>query len=65
VLKRWALGLSKLKKLLQDSNTVLSIMDKLEENRTLTLQEGNFRRILKKIHLEAAAKSKRLLEKKI
>jgi hypothetical protein len=37
VLKRWALGLSKLKKLLQDSNTVHSIMDKLEENRTPAL----------------------------
>jgi hypothetical protein len=48
VLKRWARGLSRLKEQIKICNEILSIMDKLEENRTLFVQERNFRNILKK-----------------
>jgi hypothetical protein len=48
VLKRWAMGLSKLKEQIKCCNYVLAVMDKIEENRFLVVQERNFRRILKK-----------------
>jgi hypothetical protein len=48
VLKKWAMGLSKLKQIIKQCNNVLSIIDKLEENIVLYPQEQNFRRILKK-----------------
>jgi hypothetical protein len=35
VLKKWAIGLSKLKQLIKQCNFVLSVLDKLEENITL------------------------------
>jgi hypothetical protein len=48
VLKKWGLGLSKLKALLKSCNEVLSILDKLEENRPLNHPERCFRSFLKK-----------------
>jgi chaperonin cofactor prefoldin len=48
VLRKWGQSLSKLKSQLQNCNSVLAVMDRLEENRPLALQEGNFRTILKK-----------------
>jgi hypothetical protein len=47
VLKRWAMNLSKLKRLTNQCNEVLMILDRLEENRMLYMQERNFRSILK------------------
>jgi hypothetical protein len=52
VLKRWARGLSRLKDHIRVCNQTLVIMDKLEENRTLFIQERNFRGILKKYILK-------------
>jgi hypothetical protein len=49
VLKRWARGLSRLKDHIIVCNQTLLIMDKLEENRTLFIQERNFRGILKNV----------------
>jgi hypothetical protein len=48
VLRRWAQSLSGLKNQLNQCNKILIVLDKLEENRTLFLQEHNFRKILKK-----------------
>jgi hypothetical protein len=42
------MGLSKLKQLIKQCNSVLSTLDKLEENRPLYPPEFNFRKILKK-----------------
>jgi hypothetical protein len=64
VLKRWAKGLSQIKNQIQECNLVVSIMDKLEENRPLYLQERNFRVIIKK-HVKASQMSERLLEEEI
>jgi hypothetical protein len=47
VLKRWALGLSKLKMQISQCNDVLLILDKLEENRTLFPQKNNLKETLK------------------
>jgi hypothetical protein len=48
VLKKWALGLSKIKKnLIKQCDAVLAVLDKLEENRVLYPPEQNFRKILK------------------
>jgi hypothetical protein len=48
VLKKWAMGLSKLKQLIKQCNSMLSILDKLEENRPHYPPKFNFRKILKK-----------------
>jgi hypothetical protein len=48
VLKKWAMGLSKLKQIIKQCNNVMSIIDKLEENIVLYPREQIFRRILKK-----------------
>jgi hypothetical protein len=48
VLKKWGLGLSKLKTLIKSCNEVLSILDKLEECRPLNHPKRSFRNILKK-----------------
>jgi hypothetical protein len=42
------MGLSKLKEQIKYCNSMLAVMDKLEENRFLAVQERNFRRILKR-----------------
>jgi hypothetical protein len=42
------MGLSKLKQLIKQCNSVLSTLDKLEENRPLYPPEFNLRKILKK-----------------
>jgi hypothetical protein len=47
VLKRWALGLSKLKMQIKQCNEVLLVLDKLEQNRTLYSQEKSFKNVLK------------------
>jgi hypothetical protein len=46
-LKRWSKNLSQLNKLIQECNTVIAILDKLEEQRPLFIQENNFRKIIK------------------
>jgi hypothetical protein len=43
VLKRWAKGLSHIKRQIHESNLAISVMDRLEENKPLFLQERNFR----------------------
>jgi hypothetical protein len=48
VLRRWAKGLSRLKEQIIACNDTLLVLDKLEENRTLFVQERNFRSILKR-----------------
>jgi len=48
VLKKWSKGISKINNLIQQCNEVLSVLDKLEEQRTLFIRESNFRTILKK-----------------
>jgi hypothetical protein len=48
VLKKWELGLSMLKTLIKSCNEVISILDKVEENRPLNHPERSFRNILKK-----------------
>jgi hypothetical protein len=47
VLKKWALGLSKMKILIKQCDAVLAVLDKLEENMVLYPPEQNFRKILK------------------
>jgi hypothetical protein len=46
-LKKWAKGLSKLKEQIKTCNSILLVIDKLEENRPLNPPERNFRNILK------------------
>jgi hypothetical protein len=48
VLRRWVKGLSQIKRQIHESNLVISILDRLEENKPLLLQERNFRQIIKK-----------------
>jgi len=48
VLKKWSKSISKINNLVANCNEVLGILDKLEEQRTLYIQESNFRNILKK-----------------
>jgi hypothetical protein len=47
VLKKWAKGLSQIKKQIQESSLVIAVMDRREENRPLFLQERNFRQIIR------------------
>jgi hypothetical protein len=56
VLKKWALGLSKIKSLLKQCDAVLAVPDKLEENRAPYPPEQNFRKILKAHILKTVAK---------
>lgn len=53
VLKKWRKSISKINNLILQCNEVLSVLDKLEEIRTLYTQENNFRKILNKhmLHL--------------
>ena len=46
-LKKWSKNMSQLNKLIQECNTVLAVLDKLEDQRPLFTQESNFRKILK------------------
>jgi hypothetical protein len=48
VLKRWSQSLSHIKIQLKQCNEIISILDKLEENRSLYLIEANLRNIIKK-----------------
>jgi hypothetical protein len=56
-LKSWSKSISKINKLIEQSNEVLSDLDKLEEQRPLVIQEANFRTILRK-HILELLKSK-------
>jgi hypothetical protein len=56
-LKRWIKSISKINKLIGQSNEVFSVLDKLEEQRPLVIQEANFRTILRK-HILELLKSK-------
>lgn len=47
-LKHWSKGISKLTVAIANSNKTLAEIDELENKRTLTLPETNFRKILKK-----------------
>ena len=47
-LKKWSKGISKINNLILQCNEVLSILDKLEEQRNLFIQERNFRTVLKR-----------------
>jgi hypothetical protein len=50
-LKRWGKNLSHIKLLIANSNKVILILDKLEEERELSSPEFNFRNIVK-VHLK-------------
>jgi hypothetical protein len=50
-LKRWGKNLSHIKLLIDNSNKVILILDKLEEERELTSPEFNFRNIVK-VHIK-------------
>ena len=50
-LKKWRLGISKLKVLIEKCNMVVIILDNLEELRPLFRQEFNFRKVVK-LHVE-------------
>jgi hypothetical protein len=58
VLRNWAKGLTQIKKQMHESNLVVAILDRLEENMPLFLQERNFRQIIKK-HILKLLKCKR------
>ena len=45
--KRWSKGLSRLSILIQNCNWVLSELDGLEDLRSLSIPEANFRQIVK------------------
>lgn len=47
-LKKWSKGLSRLKVLIQNSQRAVNGLDEIENLKTLTVPESNFRRILKK-----------------
>lgn len=47
VLKRWSKDISHLNKVIEECDTVLAVLDKLEEQRTLFRQDSNFRKVLK------------------
>ena len=47
-LKKWKMGLSKLKSLISKCSLVILYFDVLEEDRPLFIQEANFRKIVKK-----------------
>ena len=46
-LKKWSKGLSRLKVLIQNTEWAVNELDEIENLRTLTTPESNFRRILK------------------
>ena len=50
-LKHWCTSLSKIKQLIQNCNSVIVFLDQLEEQRSLSRPEFNFRAIVK-LHLE-------------
>jgi hypothetical protein len=52
VLKKWSKSISRINNLITQCNDVLSVMDKLEEQRPLFIQEANFRKILRKYILQ-------------
>ena len=54
-LKRWKMGLSKLKALIQKCNLVIIYFDELEEERVLFTPEANFRKVVKQ-HYEKLIK---------
>jgi hypothetical protein len=58
-LKAWSQELSKLNKLINNSSYVLALLDGLEEQRTLSLIERNFRQLLKS-HLLDLLEAKRV-----
>lgn len=58
-LKTWSKGLSNLNKLIYNSNWVLSLIDGLEEQRTLSRLESAFRKLVK-VHLASLMESKRV-----
>ena len=58
-LKKWSRNLSQLQKIISSCNYVLSIIEVLEEQRLLSLQERNFREILKK-HILMLLEAKRI-----
>jgi hypothetical protein len=58
-LKAWSQELSKLNKLINNSSYVLALLDCLEEQRTLSLIERNFRQLLKS-HLLDLLETKRV-----
>jgi len=47
-IKRWTKGMAQLSNLIKECNSVLLILDKLEEQRPLFIQERNFRIILRR-----------------
>jgi hypothetical protein len=53
VLKKWSKRISKINKLIDQSNEVLNILDEIEKQRALFIQEANFRIILRRhiLHL--------------
>jgi hypothetical protein len=57
-LKAWSRELSKLNKLINNSNFVLALLDGLEEQRPLSIIESNFRKLLK-CHLISLLEAKR------
>jgi hypothetical protein len=57
-LKAWSSELSKLNKLINNSNFVLTMLDGLEEQRPLSVIERNFRKLLKS-HLITLLEAKR------
>lgn len=58
-LKRWSRELSKLSKLINNSNFVLALLDGLEDHRPLSGLESSFRRVVQK-HLADLLEAKRL-----
>jgi len=58
VLRHWGNSLSKLNKVIKECNSVLLIIDRLEEGRTLSIQEANFRRIIKRHTLNLLERKK-------
>lgn len=62
-LKCWSKELSKLNKLINNCSWVLALLDGLEEQRCLSLIEGNFRKIVKK-HMHKLLEAKRIYSSK-
>lgn len=58
-LKKWSRELSKLIRLINNSNYVLALLDGLEDQRALSMLESAFRRVVQK-HLADLLESKRL-----
>lgn len=58
-LKQWSRKLSRLNSIIENCNYVMTLMDGFEEQRTLSLMERNFRKILKK-HILKLVEAKRI-----